>query len=644
MIIRKKLNRFTDAVDNDNIVLDTVHNRKLDDKIKNNSIESNQDFNLNQLKEEKGFKLNENSIESANNQAFEIDISKTKLVQSTIARTYYSKCELSCDVSCKRSLILETSIEAALDWFSASLGLSRKTSKQKHEYYMQSTEHLHNVYIRAELTIQNSCISPNESYVRDIENAVKDTYTTNDKIQNLRQVSEKYGHFYAHSLFIGGAIIKDIEHTESLSENSTSKSTRAQVDIGPNLPNNTLRARVDVDITRENVNNMKFSNSNKEQNVRTIGGDELSYDDQDPSTLKPWIESLRKPITWKIIGYKKIYPLFELLDEELQKKVLKALGPRILKSGIEVARFNGDPGEFKPHICNLTSQIYEIKNIDQCQIFASIVSKEEDNVFSLHVDFEDRNPMLPVIVVHHIQWNDSRIKKFLKKIKNYYEAKLCWIIVGVPTSFDFEQIHHPLTLASGTYSASESENLCIVEIPNCESLNFNQTCVLCTCKLEATKTIQLTQPPPVQQIKYNPQDSKIVVGTHFTPCNKSACLFAYNFEKNFVYDETILQKMSLFFCAVDGKNSSQMHNYGQMCVEWHKSGNVYCGKNTEDKKTLSMLTDSLERPILVNQLFDNCSNCQHHGFININNSGKIIYGQLNKKQLKIANRIAFLSV
>ncbi|CAG8524408.1 15885_t:CDS:2, partial [Cetraspora pellucida] len=483
------------------------------------------------------------------------------------------------------------------------------------------------MYIKAELVIQSSWISPTENYKRAVEEAVKDTSTTHDKIQKLREVSEQYGHFYARRLVIGGAIIEDIKHTKYLSESSISKSTGAQFNVGPSLQNNNLHARIGADFAHENENKTNSSNSKIKRNVRVIGGEDI-YDAQNGSTtLEPWKKSLKKPNTWKIIGYKEIHPLFELLDQEIQKEVLKALGPRILKSGIETTKFNSDPREFKPHIYSLSSQIDEIKNIDKCQIFASIVSKDDDNVFSLHIDYVDRNPMLPVIVVHHIQWDQSKLKKMIrKKNKNYCESTLCWIIVGLPTSFDFKLLCHPLAFRSGTYPdpSSKSADLRIVKIPNCD-LNFSQTCILCICKLEANP-IQPTQPATVQPITYDPQNKKIVVGAHFTTCKKSACLFAYNFEKNFVYDETILPKMSLFFCAVDDKNSSQMHNYGQMNIEWkHKSGNISFGKNIENKKALLILTDDLKHPILVNQLFDNCANCQYHGFVNINNSGKVIY-------------------
>ncbi|RIB24329.1 hypothetical protein C2G38_693623 [Gigaspora rosea] len=198
-------------------------------KVKNNSVESNQDFDYKQLKEqlkvERGFKLNNNSIESADNQAFEIDIDQIKLDRLVSTRTNSSKCEFSCDVSCKRSLMLEASIKSASDWFSASLGLSRKTSEHEHKHHKQLIEHSQDMHIRAEL--KNLCFSPTKNYIKDIEDAVKDTYTTNEKIQNLRKVSEKYGHFYARHLFIGGAIIKDIESTEYLitGENSISRST-----------------------------------------------------------------------------------------------------------------------------------------------------------------------------------------------------------------------------------------------------------------------------------------------------------------------------------------------------------------------------------------------------------------------------------
>ncbi|CAG8618144.1 31975_t:CDS:2 [Gigaspora margarita] len=605
-------------------------------KVNNDSVESNQDFDYKQLKFERGFKFNNNSIESADNQAFEIDIDQIKLDRSVSISTNSSKCEFSCDVSCKRSLMLEASIKSALDWFSASLGISRKTSEHEHEHHKQLIKHSHDMYTRAEL--KNLCFSPTKNYIKDIEDAVKDTYTTNDKIQNLRKVSEKYGHFYARHLFIGGAIIKDIEYTECLNDNSISGSTGAQVGIGPSLPNNSLHAQIGVDIARENVNNKNFSNSNRKQKVRIIGGNELLYDDQNPSTLNPWIESLKNPITWKIIGYKKFYALFELLDEELQKKVLKAL------AGVDDIKFNGKPNDYKPSVYSLSQHISEINNIDECQIFASIVS-EKDHVFSLYVDYEEQDITRPLIVVHHIQWNKPKgWKKFNKSPNNFYKAILGWIIVGLPTSFDFKLNQHPLTLRSGKYQASASKNFRIVEIPNCRASDLNETCILGTCELKAT--IQPIQHATSRPIAHDPYESKIIIGTHFNHCNKSACLFAYDIKdgndgKELVYNDNVAILQNI---AVDGINSSQNRDYGQMYVKWEKSDEkISYGKNIETSPVFD-----LEHPVLVNQLFDKCDNCQYHGFVNIINSdkvNKVIYGTLNSIPLTSCNeRIAFLSI
>ncbi|RIB14925.1 hypothetical protein C2G38_2193748 [Gigaspora rosea] len=43
-----------------------------------------------------------------------------------------------------------------------------------------------------------------------------------------------------------------------------------------------------------------------------------------------WVESLEDETTWGIVGYNEIYSIFELLDEELQKEVLRAMGHQIL--------------------------------------------------------------------------------------------------------------------------------------------------------------------------------------------------------------------------------------------------------------------------------------------------------------------------
>ncbi|CAG8546097.1 20274_t:CDS:2 [Gigaspora rosea] len=143
-------------------------------------------------------------------------------------------------------------------------------------------------------------------------------------------------------------------------------------------------------------NAYNFGGDNTEINV--IGGDKNKYF-QD---MKYWDEFLNDAFTWKIIGYDKIYSLFELLNENLQKEVLRALGHRILKAGSKDIDFDlrDSSNSIPPYIHNLSPDIKEIKNVPKCQVFISIMSKSDENLFSAHIDYLKKDKNIPVIVVN----------------------------------------------------------------------------------------------------------------------------------------------------------------------------------------------------------------------------------------------------
>ncbi|CAG8750965.1 14433_t:CDS:2, partial [Gigaspora rosea] len=186
---------------------------------------------------------------------------------------------------------------------------------------------------------------------------------------------------------------------------------------------------VGQDINVKNMQNFHNDNTDVSTSINVIGGNKTKYSEDN---IKSWDES---ESTWKIIGYNEIYPLFELLEEDLQKKVLSALGHRILKAGTKDVNF--DLKENSPYIHNLSPHIKEIGgNVHSYQIFASIMSKCDKILFSAHIDYLNKDKNIPVIVVHNIEKENS-------SSTTHCSIKLGWIIVGPLTNFDFK-VQFPL--------------------------------------------------------------------------------------------------------------------------------------------------------------------------------------------------------
>ncbi|CAG8742094.1 24262_t:CDS:2 [Gigaspora margarita] len=318
------------------------------------------------------------------------------------------------------------------------------------------------------------------------------------------------------------------------------------------------------------------------------------------NSIPSLIESLKDPKNWKIIEYNDIHPIFDLLGDELKMKVLDVLGHRILKASSKEIDPNYDFSKNVPYVYPLANELAElnkITDIHKCHIFASISKEDEDgDIFSLRLDYI--NILTPQIVVHLITMFKNK----------KHQAKINWIIVGQPNYFDFNQT---VSLRSSEHLAYKiGNNKLKVDIPkNNITLSSAESCILCTCVLEAPKMYETNS--------YN----SIVIGTHIVSSSHSACLFAYDLkDESKDVEDDLLQRLKLFICSVDINESDKKYLAGQMDINWKESEihpNILYSTNDIYKK--------IEAPILVNQLFENC---EKHGFININ-SEKIFYGASN---------------
>ncbi|CAG8692339.1 24375_t:CDS:2 [Dentiscutata erythropus] len=384
------------------------------------------EFDLTYLRFEKGFRINkDSSITSASVQAFNINFEKIRIEKRRLLREGIHECKHEITAECKRSLIFDAKFLAAYsEWLSAPIGLSHENSGQTLKQHMKYTKHLYERVIRGVINLDKNIIAT-KNFFEDVENVMNNTSHDNEN-DKLCEISEKYGHFYARSLILGGAIIKDEENTKISVENSKAKTANVQVGAG----------------------------------ITNVFKSEVNYNK---------IQSLNDATKWKIIGYEEVYSLFELLDEELKERVLSMMGHQILEAIVDEILFEIKKYENtkKPYIHRMLITSHT-QNLSEYNILASIVS-EKNNVFSLHVDYMGGNKNRPVIVVHHIQGEKTMMSFKVKEVK----IKLGWIIIGPPTGFDFS-IQYPLIFKSGKYRPLETE----------DNHMINNHCMFSTCVLE----------------------------------------------------------------------------------------------------------------------------------------------------------------
>ncbi|KAF0553676.1 kinase-like protein [Gigaspora margarita] len=515
---------------------------------------------------EQGFIFKDDLIENAAKSAFKINKDKIKSEifkineNSNLSERFnYEEekqvCECKFDILCSRNLV-SCKGSIILPWLSIFLGKSKESSKQTLKN-QTTTDIFITKFKRAEIFISKEYVILTEEFKKKIENTLDSLKSYYEIIDDLREITKNYGCFYARHIVFGGAIIKE-ENAKYLTNSYLS----------------------------------------------FIGGGNLG----DKPSLTTFMESLEDFKKWKIIEYSDIYPIFDLLDDALRKKVLDVLGYRILKADIKEIPF-GHFSKKISYIYSLSPQLGElskITNIKDCHIFASIMN-QEDGVFSVRVEYIDEN--IPVIVVHNITY---------KSIRYEHPIKIGWIIVGQPNNFDFDftQAKYPIVLKSKKYSVTSKVGKHYkVEIPK------HSSCILSTCVLETTSITT---------------KETLVVGAHIIPFSHSACIFVHDLKDEFVNDDGLLQKLKLFVCTID---ADQECNAGQININWIKSKTqplVFHGTGKEDssifpgnKNFNQDETLCNEELILVNQLFENCRN---HGFLNVN-SKEIIFKALNTPSL-----------
>ncbi|CAG8757980.1 21545_t:CDS:2, partial [Dentiscutata erythropus] len=476
---------------------------------------------------------------------------------------------------------------------SAFLCLSYKNSNQGRIYHTANTKHSCELIQKGEITISD--IVAKDDFINDVKKALNETIQ--DNLGELRKVFEKYGHFYARRLILGGIIMRSEKYIKNSGE--TSKINNINMQAGVEDSKNSGETSNDndkdtqVNFVRNNESINSFCDSIKNNSESHLGGRNFQSNNKNP-----WRESLEDETTWEIVGYDKIFSLFELLDESLQKKVLGVLGHRILKAKIDERSFDIEE--------------YKTNKKPYCAL--------EKNYMN-----EDKNR--PVFVVHHIQeeQEENSVFKFFKPKKaKKVKIKLCWIIVGPPTSFDFS-IQYPLVLTSEKQSVLVDKDNYIIN--SCSKLG---TCVLettnNTAQIESCSNNSDTGKITHDINRYNPGESPYVIGNYFTS-QESAQLFIYeNTEKGRkkVTNETVLKRLALYICAVDTTNPHQI--WEEMDIEWEKGNNILY---MHSKENFDQFKNNL---ILMNQKFDcmDCTTHEHHGFVNIN-SDKIICGSLNSE-------------
>ncbi|KAF0468082.1 hsp70 family protein [Gigaspora margarita] len=629
---------------------------------------------------EYGFMIKNGKVEQAEYRAFKFK----KTPDHRILNCKYEENSLECKNEfydlCERNFITFGNATSILPWVSVFFGINYKDSLKKLEDYKETIKYSYLKLRRANVNILKDNVSVSKEFTDEVEKALKET-TEDKKVENLKKIAEKYGYFYASTVYFGGVIVQKIEDIKYSNELIESEELDTTANIGPK------NAETSVGATMKIGKNTKTVIDNTKSSYIMKGGDISQFKFNDRSE---WINSLKDSEKWDIIEHYNIHSIFSLLEVDLQKKVIVALGKRILKVKVDSFEYR----ENENNVYELSRYLGNITNIEDCHIFTTILKDNKDrHIFSSYItyDYYDK----PIIIIKRAPSK----KKPRKKVTN---IQIGWMVIGYPTdTFDFklsnqfiiesqeQKLNDQFIVPNISYQSNSKYVLTTCVLDNREKIISSQeTGTTLEMKMispqEETSLISTTETTSSQEeissastMKMTSSQEEIssastmettssqgkiyltsaIIGSYISYLPNSAHLSAAHL---FVYCSETYKKqidrnkqndqylrLKLFLCTIDIKQDSLNKYFKQGEVEWCNRGltkkssvwhsKIKLDQNNTDKslinhlfsksypnnmnltKTSSVWYPNIVRsPIFINQYFsETCTKNNCHGIINV---------------------------
>ncbi|CAG8478005.1 2655_t:CDS:2 [Racocetra persica] len=406
--------------------------------------------------------------------------------------------------------------------------------------------------VKDRISISNDDIEPTNDLIDAIEKALNQS-TDEGKLNAIEELWKDFGFFFPKCIEFGGRIQQKI----SFNNETVTDSKKKKFSVGLQDSN--------LSIDSEKTSS-KFMDKNRSSR-RVFGGDvSIDPDFNDSESQRKWLEMLRCSDKWQPISYSEVVWICELLDNELQARLLEIFGQEVLRNGTDEVEF--DNGDIKK------PKRIEIENIHMAnnQIYATIYNtKCIHEVFSVHVVYYgEANPTLV------IQCIKTEEKKDFKRI-----IKVAWMIVGFRTDFNFKP---PLKLK---FNSCTIKSDCIEKIQDLSKVfkfpKNKMYCLLGTCAFR-------------YQDGDEDVESTIIVGHHFCKNVQSwkSCFYAFDLVSYQFYISLKLEANQYVFIKIEGK-------------EVVKPLEIHCILST-DRKYLEMTWNKMDKyPIFKGQKWDSYS-------------------------------------
>ncbi|CAG8474692.1 3975_t:CDS:2 [Cetraspora pellucida] len=443
---------------------------------------------------------------------------------------------------------------AGIFWSSLSAGLNASRNKTTGMMNHGETSMTDDIKVqgRAKVKLTSKEVSPSPKFKR----AVKSALESSDPVKDLKEIQEIFGKFWAQEIILGGIIQKSINNTIENNKQTGNNTS----EIGSSIRTNAIRLDLQYQKEKSEITDSNSIETDIKSNY--IGGDTIkAY-----TNMEAWVESLEDYANWRIIEYRKVVSIFEILEDNLRERVLEALGEKILYAKIDkqVFRFTSNKTPCK-HALDIPENIK--KNLKNCQIFATIISKTK-GTFSPRVMYtSDQSAKL---LIH-------RFRKSRKNKAYTYSLTIGWIIVGIPSNFNSLEEEFEIKFNEFIPSDKLQESLRI-----CNKHDYP----LVTCALKFNE----------DSLSHNPLDDiNIVTGVHFhTPEGDDEhleiCVCNYDLKTcKIVKNLPLYKQYSLYSqcCIVSGtvkqfaSNSKKYKSYPKWPCEQPAFASVYQQTHTE---------------------------------------------------------------
>ncbi|CAG8707666.1 2726_t:CDS:1, partial [Dentiscutata heterogama] len=359
-----------------------------------------------------GIKMTEDGPKNVSEIAFEFhqDITQSVKMRKFFAEyKYEGTCINKHENFLRKNLVAEGKISIAMP-SQSSVGFTILHGSQTNNTYNTEFSSKYNIrlFSRYEIEIDIKKVQPTEIFIQEVNSALQ----SNNPVNELKRVCEKFGECIASKVKIGGRIHKIEYYNMSSSSRQISTTMSADINIGSNLVGS-----IGGSYSNVNGHNVSSSTSNDKIYIRFYGGDENKFKEDN---IVLWQDSLEDYTTWQVIEYTELIPIFDVLNSELRQKVLEAMGQKVLYSKIDSVDVVMSSSKFSyEHKLSIPSNLSYV-DLKECQIFASVMNATNKNknknkkVFSTRIILYTSNNSASV-VLHRIHKKSKKSKKSKKK-------------------------------------------------------------------------------------------------------------------------------------------------------------------------------------------------------------------------------------